>query len=164
MCPINKIRHAILLLFLVPCVGYSADTFPFIVVDEFKFGNIVPRPGKCVMAHDTGLFTNDISHICPSRIGRPGFYYIVVPKNSLMRVTLRTFTHPDHYYTFTPAGEINNRHGTKKQMVAETTTIIDSGDDGVLEMRVAGTLDVLSPLSPSTDYSKLLTVDIELTP
>ena len=165
MQPTKLFCRALLLLLLANPTVRAADEFPMVIVDEFKFGAIVPNKiGSCIMAFDTGLFTNDFTHLCPARPGTPGFYYIVAPKNTLMRVTLPTYTHPDNYYSFVPKGEINNRDGVKKTVNANTTAIIDSGTSGVLELRVGGTLNVLSHLSPSTDYTKLLTVDIEATP
>jgi len=129
------------------------------ILQELRFGEVVPITGRCEMDYNTGLFSSDFNNTCPAKTGSPGQYIIATAKNTLVRITPYQFTYAGNLFTFTPTGEVTNGVETKI-LNANNTTVIDSGATGKIDMKIGGILNVTVPLTTSNSYIVDLEIDI----
>ena len=141
---------------------YASD-YGVAILQPIKFGKVLPIIGRCEMSFETGIFSSDLSNTCPVLNGRPGEYRIVAPRNTLVRITPYTFTYAVNMFTFTAKGKVSNSTVTKF-FTANNATIIDSGATGVIDMKIGGILNVMSPLTTSNSYPVDLEIDIVVMP
>jgi len=156
----NKLTKVLLvgaITYITLCNTVLADINGTAIVQSLRFGTVTPITGTCIMNYNTGMFTSDFNNTCPTIIGSTGQYKISADANTLVRITPYTFTYASNLFTFTPSGEVTNGIDTKI-LTPNNATVIDSGSTGIIDMKVGGTLKVMSPLTTSNSYI----VDLEI--
>ena len=152
----------VLWVMLSACIARAEITPVFGANDEIYFGAMLFIQGNCTMSHVDGSFSNiNPAMMCgASGKGTPGHYSIVAEPNRMVSIKIIQRDNQGDGLLFVPTGELISDVETLA-ITPGTDQEINSGVSGVVDIRVGGSLYVLSPLSPGVDYQLEVSKGIE---
>ena len=147
------------ILFLTSSISLAE---PYMVESaSTSFGaRIVPQTGSCHLDYDTSLLTSTAGNICVNnQSGTRGHFKVFATPHTTVRIVVRPHNDDGNGVAFFPDGVIFSDSTTPIAFVENSTTNIDSGTSGIVEIYIGGVLTLVSKTSSSTTYTFLNEID-----
>lgn len=132
---------------------------PMVTLQQLDFGDFIPIAGQCDMPHDTGIFVVNPSLVCTSPTGRPGHYRINATQNTVVSITVYTYTDPMNPITYKPTGIVQSSVETKA-LINDITSNINSGSSGRIDVYLGGLVTFSASNPAGMSFDTMLTMDI----
>jgi hypothetical protein len=142
----------IIVLSLSPVIAFSA---PYLnVIDDISFGNLLGKTGSCELNAITNVIGNQSGNLCLyNETGTPGRYLIISSSNKVIRIKISTKTNSGDGIVFVPSGVYRVTGELDVVIVADQYQDIDTGDTGILEIKLGGALTAHLTLSLASTFS-----------